>query len=310
MDRVRPAADLCCYWFEKARQQIELQKCKRAGLLATQGIRGGANREVLKRIKGTGDIFFADSDRAWVLAGANVHVSMVGFDDGTEKMRVLDTCPVKDISPQLAAESNTHAAKNLASNGGFSFMGITPAGPFDVKLEIALEWLNCPNPHGKPNSDVLRPYFNGNDLAKRPRGVWTVDFGVDMPLVKAASYERPFAYVAENIKPIRAENKRGAYANKWWLYAESRPAMRRAFSPHARFLATCMVAKHRMFVWLDPVSLPGNVVIAFGRSDNYFLGVLQSKFHEVWALKQGTRLETRPRYTPTTCFETFPFPFV
>jgi hypothetical protein len=130
-----------------------------------------------------------------------------------------------------------------------------------------------------------------------------------MPLVKAASYERPFAYVAENIKPIRAENKRGAYANKWWLYAESRPAMRRAFSPHARFLATCMVAKHRMFVWLDPVSLPGNVVIAFGRSDNYFLGVLQSKFHEVWALKQGTRLETRPRYTPTTCFETFPFPF-
>ena len=70
-----------------------------------------------------------------------------------------------------------------------------------------------------------------------------------------------------------------------------------------------MVAKHRMFVWLDAVSLPANVVIAFGRSDDFFLGLLQSKIHEVWALKQGTRLETRPRYTPTTCFETFPFPF-
>jgi len=49
-------------------------------------------------------------------------------------------------------------------------------------------------------------------------------------------------------------------------------------------------------------------VIVFARSDEYFLGVLHSRFHEVWGLKQGTRLETRPRYTPTTCFETFPFP--
>src|SRR5207253_9464068 len=100
----------------------------------------------------------------------------------------------------------------------------------------------------------------------------------------------------------------GGLRENWWIYAESRPAMRESFSSHSRFLATCMVAKHRMFVWLDTVSLPANVVIAFGRSDDFFLGLLQSKFHDVWALKQGTRLETRPRYTPTTCFETFPFP--
>ena len=50
-------------------------------------------------------------------------------------------------------------------------------------------------------------------------------------------------------------------------------------------------------------------MIVFARSDEYFLGVLHSRFHEVWGLKQGTRLETRPRYTPTTCFETFPFPY-
>ena len=77
--RVPAEADLCCYWFEKARAHIAAGKCKRAGLLATQGIRGGANREVLKRIKESGDIFWAESDRPWVLDGANVHVSMVGF---------------------------------------------------------------------------------------------------------------------------------------------------------------------------------------------------------------------------------------
>src|SRR5205085_2296224 len=83
-DRVPAEADVCCYWFEKARQQIADGKCKRAGLLATQGIRGGANREVLKRIKEAGDIFFAESDRDWVLDGANVHISIIGFDGGSE----------------------------------------------------------------------------------------------------------------------------------------------------------------------------------------------------------------------------------
>ena len=78
-------ADLVCYWFEKAREQIENGKAKRAGLLATNSIRGGANREVLKRIKETGDIFMAWSDREWILDGAAVRVSMVGFDNGDRK---------------------------------------------------------------------------------------------------------------------------------------------------------------------------------------------------------------------------------
>ena len=65
-------ADLVCYWFERARAQIAAGKAKRAGLLATQAIRGGANRKVLERIKETGDIFWAWSDRPWILEGAAV----------------------------------------------------------------------------------------------------------------------------------------------------------------------------------------------------------------------------------------------
>jgi hypothetical protein len=308
-DRVPPEADLCCYWFEKARQQVEDGKCKRAGLLATQAIRGGANREVLKHIKETGDIFFAESDRDWILAGASVHVSMIGFDDGSEAKRVLDGREVKEISPQLTASIQINTAKILAANRGTSFMGITPAGPFDVPSDAALEWLAAPNPSGKPNSDVLRPYYNGNDLTKRPRNAWTIDFGLDMLIEEAVRYAAPFGYVESRVKPLREKNRRAAYARNWWIYAESRPAMREAFALHTRFLSTCMVAKHRMFTWLDMVALPANVVIVFGRSDDFFFGVLQSRLHESWSLNQGTRLETRPRYTPTTCFETFPFPF-
>lgn len=43
--------------------------------------------------------------------------------------------------------------------------------------------------------------------------------------------------------------------------------------------------------------------------DDYFFGVLHSRAHEVWSLRMGTSLEDRPRYTPTTCFETFPLPW-
>jgi hypothetical protein len=63
-----------------------------------------------------------------------------------------------------------------------------------------------------------------------------------------------------------------------------------------------------MFVWLDENVLPDSQVIAIARDDDYGLGVLQSRVHEVWALAVGSQLETRPRYTPTTTFETFPFP--
>ncbi len=48
--RVPGGADLVCYWFEKARAQIEAGQSQRAGLVATNSIRGGANRKVLEQI--------------------------------------------------------------------------------------------------------------------------------------------------------------------------------------------------------------------------------------------------------------------
>jgi type II restriction/modification system DNA methylase subunit YeeA len=84
--------------------------------------------------------------------------------------------------------------------------------------------------------------------------------------------------------------------------------MRRALGGLTRFIATPTVAKHRLFVWLTPETIPDHQLIVFARDDDFFFGVLHSRVHEVWALHQGTQLETRPRYTPTTTFETFPLP--
>src|SRR5207249_1536286 len=67
-------------------------------------------------------------------------------------------------------------------------------------------------------------------------------------------------------------------------------------------------SKHRLFVWEAAPTLPDHQLIAFSFADDLHFGLLQSRVHEVWALEQGTQLEDRPRYTPTPCFETFPFP--
>ena len=164
------------------------------------------------------------------------------------------------------------------------------------------------NPNGRPNSDVVRPWANGLDIAPRPRGVHIIDFGTDMSLEDAALYEAPFEYVNEHVRPMRETNKRKAYRDRWWIHMEPRPAMHRALAELPRFLGTPTVAKHRLFVWLNGTTVPDHQIIAFALDDDYFFGVLHSRAHELWALRMGTSLEDRPRYTPTTCFETFPFP--
>ncbi|MGB4803646.1 MAG: DNA methyltransferase, partial [Anaerolineae bacterium] len=311
--RVPREADLVCYWFEKARTQIEQGKAKRAGLLATQGIRGGANRKVLERIKASGDIFWAQSDRDWILDGATVHVSMVGFDAGVETSRMLNGQAVTVINADLTATSDLTAAQRLPENFGLSFMGVTPAGSFDVPESQAREWIALPlNPNGRSNKDVLRPYFNGIDLTRRPRNVWIIDYGLDTPIAEAALYEIPFEYLRKHVQPERSKNNRQAYRERWWLHAEARPAMRAALQPLRRYIGTSMVSKHFFFSWLPSEVLPANLLIVVARDDDYFFGVLHSRMHELWARRMGTQLreaESGSRYTPTTCFETFPLPW-
>jgi len=84
--------------------------------------------------------------------------------------------------------------------------------------------------------------------------------------------------------------------------------MRAALAPLPRFIITAAVAKHRTFIWMHSAVLPDQATLATARADDTTFGILHSRFHQLWSLRMGTSLEDRPRYTPTTCFETFPFP--
>lgn len=310
--RVRRESDLCCYWFEKARAQIESGNAIRAGLLGTQAIRGGANRNALNRIKESGDIFFAESDREWVLEGAAVQISVVAFDNGTEQERILDGEAVQQINTNLTGTVvDVTKAKRLKENLNICFMGDTKGGPFDIDSATAERMLEQPNPHGRPNTDVLVPWINGEDITRQPRNMWIIDFGVGMSEEDAAKYEVPFEYVKKHVKPARAQNKRAVYRDRWWLHVEPRSGMRAALAPLARFAVTVSVSKHRLFRWVEPGVLPDHALLVFARGDDLFFGILHSRAHEVWALGTGTQLREKTsgfRYTPTTTFETFPFP--
>ncbi len=151
-------SDLVCYFFEKSRNQIQVGKSERAGLLATNSIRGGANRRVLDRIKASGDIYMAWNDEPWVLDGAAVRISIVGFDDGSETRRTLDGHEVVAINADLTTSVDITVARSLDENRGIAFIGLQPTGKFEVTADVAQGWLALPlNPNGRPNADVCGP---------------------------------------------------------------------------------------------------------------------------------------------------------
>ena len=310
--KVPAGADLCSYWFEKARGQVERGECNRAGLLATQGIRGGANREVLIRIKATGDIFFAESDREWILGGANVHVSMIGFDIGVETLRLLDGKIVTHINSNLTTLNDTTRAASLPQNQNQCLRASEKGGNFVLEDTNAFQFLSSTNPHGRPNSDVIRPWTNSDLLLRGALNKWVIDFFGIVNEELASRYEAPFECLRETVKPERSRNRDPRLRKYWWLHRRSAEDMREATKVHPRFIVTPSVAKHRTFLWVSHPLLPDHQLYVFAQSTDYFFGILHSRLHEVWSLAQGTQLREKEsgfRYTPTTCFETFPFPF-
>lgn len=309
--RVPPEADLVTYWFEKALAQVKLERAKRVGFVATNSIRGGANRRVVDRIVDQSRIFEAWSDEPWIVDGAAVRVSLICFGEAEDEPR-LGGRPASRINADLTAGVlDLTKAKRLDENLGVSFMGDTKGGSFDVPGAGAREWLKLPlNPNGRPNSDVLRPWRNGLDVTRRPRDMWIVDFGWEMTEREASLFEEPFEHVREHVLPGRAKNRREAYRMRWWRHVEPRPALMGKLARLERYIATARVAKHRLFVWLDASIVPDSQIIAIAREDDSTFGILHSRFHETWSLRLGTWLGVGndPRYTPTTTFETFPFP--
>ena len=305
-------ADLVCYWFHKSGKLVGSGWVSRAGLVATNSIRGGKNRVVLDRIVADSTIYDAWADEPWIVDGAAVRVSLVCFAAKDAELPIrVDGEDVTRINADLTSSIDLTGAARLVGNRSIAFVGGMKKGAFDIPGDLARSWLRLPaNPNGRSNAEVLKPWMNGMDVTRRPSGKWIVDFGHDMSETEAALYEAPFAHICQRVKPARMQNNREELRRNWWRHDRSGRTLFDRLSTLLRYIATPTVAKHRLFVWLDARICPDHQLIVIARDDDTTFGVLHSRFHEAWSLRLGTWLGkgNDPRYTPTTTFETFPFP--
>lgn len=314
--RVPGGADLVCYWFEKARAMIEVGHTQRAGLVSTNSIRSGANRKVLDRIVASQIIYDAWSDEPWEQDGAAVRVSLVCYTGGGQMVTApqprLDGREVIKIYSNLSSGiTDITNAFTLFDNSSVCFIGDQKTGAFDIDGTLARQWiLLSGNPNGRPNSNVIKPWANGNDVVDRPSDTWIIDFGVKCSESEASQYERPFEYVVKNIREARIGKRENTTSARWWLHQRPRPEMRKALLGLSRFIVSPRVSKHRIFKWLDPAILPDSRLVAIAKDDDAFFGILHSRIHELWTLKLGGwhGVGNDPQYTPSQGFDTFPFP--
>jgi type II restriction/modification system DNA methylase subunit YeeA len=312
--QVPGGVDLVCYWFASAWAMMESGRLQRAGLVSTNSIRGGANREVLKLIVQHARIFDAWSDEDWTVEGAAVRVSMVCFDAlPSDHAAVLNGKTVPTIHSDLtggADSTDLTKAGRLPSNMRVCFEGMKKYGDFDVPGSTAREWLKAPqNANGRSNADVVNPWIVALDVVRRPLDRWAVDFG-SRSEEEAALYEQPFEHVRAHVLPAREKDRNDRTRRLWGQYERGRPELNSKLILLKRYIATPVVAKHRIFVWLPTAARPSNLVDAIARDDDTSFGILHARFHELWSLRMGTFLGVGndPRYTPSTTFETFPFP--
>ncbi|OKH33170.1 restriction endonuclease [[Phormidium ambiguum] IAM M-71] len=314
-------ADLCAYFFLRGAQLVS--KKGSIGLIATNTISQGDTREVgLDQLVGNGFIIRrAVSSCKWP-GNASLEVAYVWLHSGNwHNEFILDEKLVSGITPLLTvmgrAVGNPY---RLRDNQGKSFKGYELYGMGFVITPEEAQNLIAKNPC---NKDVLFPFLNGEDLNSSPNQSpsrwainffdWPLDAGNDDPKKpKGKPYAKDYPdcldIVEEKVKPERAAKSADVAAIPWWRYWRIRQELRNAIADMKRVIVIPLVSKHFICVWGSTDIVYSHALGIIATESNADFSLIQSTFHEEWARTRGSTLETRMRYTPSDCFETFPFP--
>ncbi len=283
-------------------------------LIATNTISQGDTRagglDVIIRSGGT--INHAVRSMRWPGAAA-VEVALVTIYKGKwAGTLTLNRKSVQQITSYLDDAEQLGKPFPLKQNEGKSFIGSYVLGMgFILEPEEAQRLIEL----DPKNKEVLFPYLNGEDLNSRPNqspSRWVINFH-DWDLEKAKQYKEPFEIIERLVKPERTRKKsngefilRKPLPQKWWIYADKRPKLYRTIVPLERVMVVAQVAKYPTFFFVPKGYVYSMMTIVLSISDLGYYAVLSSTIHEIWIRKYGSSLETRQRYTPTDCFETFP----
>lgn len=324
---VPETCDYVMYWWHKAASLVGKGKARRFGFITTNSIVQSYSRGLIEEHL-TGDdavaIIFAVPDHPWVESsdGASVRIAMtiaaprreltgvatigkvVAESDETDEV-TIDEREVPFVNAALQSGFQTEGIKALKANIDMCFQGVVPAGD-GFKLEPdELRELGFDEDALPP---VLRKYIIGRDLVQRHQPKFIIDFFGLSESEAQGKWASLYQRLLDRVYPERRQNKRAAYREKWWIFAEPRPAMRKALIGLTRFIVTPNTAKHRPFIFAKCEMLPDTTVYAIASDDAAMLGLLSSRAHLVWALNSGSTLEDRPRYVSKETFLPFPFP--
>jgi hypothetical protein len=304
----RGSADICAYFFIRGTQMLRTHG--HLGSLATNSIAQGDTREVGldQLLEGSCVIPRAVRSHPWP-GVASLEIALVWVRKGKwAALFVLDDQPTEGITAFLTSPGTvTGNPYRLKANEGKSFQGSIVLGMGFVLEPDEAQRLIEKDPR---NRDVLFPYLNGEDLNSRPDqspSRWVINF-FDWPIERAMEYPDCFRIIEKKVKPERLRNNRKVYREKWWHFGEKRRELYRVIASSDRVLVTAEVSKHINFTFQPPTAVFSHMLIVFPLSRYEDAALLHSSLHEVWCREHGSTLETRFRYTPSDCFETFAFP--
>ncbi len=302
---VKGSADLAAYFFLHA-----TKVGGSFGYLATNTIAQGDTSEVgLTQIVDNGwTVHRAISSTTWPgeasLEIAKVWATSHRWTGSSE----LDGRSVMQIDEMLYPVSRSGWRKQrIVENARKSFIGSFVRGMgFVVNPEAAQRLIA----RDRRNSEVLFPYLGGEDLNQSPTHAaprWIINF-FDWSEERARSYPDCFAIIEETVKPWRAKTNEEKAAIFWWRYWNRRTGLYKTIEPLERTLAIALTSKS-----VQPAFVPTGQVFShslgiFAYDDHFHFGLLTCGFHYLWAVRHGSTLETRVRYTPTDVFETFALP--
>ncbi len=310
-------ADLCAAFFRRAFNL--LRPGGRLGMIATNTLGQGDTREsgLAVILQHGGVIHFAQRFVKWP-GQASVEVNLValsrppsprGRGAGGEGAPLLDSHPVPFISSRLDDQPEREPAR-LTRNEGKAFIGYYVRGIGFVLEPAEAEQLLKQDTR---NAECLFPYLNGEDLNSHPQqqpARWVICFH-DWSLERARAYPDLLRIVEERVRPERERlTGPGDKRNRefWWQFGAYRAGMRKAIAPLQRVLVRSRVSELHSIIFVPKNYVYGDATVVFAFDDDYHFALLQSAIHETWLRKQASSLRTDVRYTPTDCFDTFPFP--
>jgi hypothetical protein len=326
---VPDTCDLVMYWWNNAANSLRASTARRFGFITTNSIVQSYSRVLIEAHLSDSDgvkIVYAIPDHPWIDSsdGAAVRVAMtvclprccaggpvtllrVVREEETEGEVVLEQVNTDVITAALSGTYSAEMITPLKANEGVCFQGVVPAGDgFKLRHE-ELQRFGF-EPEALPS--VIKKYIIGRDLVRTSQNKLIIDFYGLTETEARSQFPTLYQRVVDRVLPERKQNNRAAYRERWWLFAEPRPAMRKALSGLSRFIVTPYTAKHRPFIFVEEGTLPDAMAYAIASDDAYILGVLSSRPHVLWAVTSGGRLGVGndPRYTSNTTFLPFAFP--